>query len=121
MTPAKPRTLQATMTVPIGITGNVELWLKNVMEKLAAEGGLRINRTQQEDGLHLREWRPIMDADGSWTQQVLIQLADEGELRRLHKTLQGRNVSVGGFQAPINIESLYVDLQANRQGKAGSL
>ena len=53
-----------------------------------------LTRATGEKGLGLREWRPLFNAEGAWTEQILVQVADESELRRMHASLQGKHVNV---------------------------
>ena len=98
------------MKIPLGCTGPLEQWMPKVMERIAAIGLVPLTPTLAADGLGVREWRPIFDADGTWLQKILVQCADEQELRRLHRTVQGSRISFGGHEAAIELESLYVNL-----------
>ena len=53
-----------------------------------------------------------MDAEGHWTQKVIVQCKDEKELRKLHRAVHGKRVTVGRQEAMTAVESLYMDLRA---------
>ena len=114
----QPKTLQATVSIPIGTSGQVEAWLPQVMNKLTTNGLIPISRSTQEDGLGVREWKPLYDADGTWLQKVVVQFRDEQELRRAHRVLQGKRVSISGHEAAITVESKYIDLERGTRDQA---
>jgi len=84
--------------------------MPRVMDKVAAGGLVPLQRARCEDGLGIREWRPLYDYEGRWLQKVIVQLKDEAELRRLHRTVHGLRVAIAGHEAAVEVESLFLDL-----------
>ena len=80
------------------------------MGKLAAQSLVALTRATGETGLGIREWRPLFDVEGAWTEKILVQCSDEAELRRMHTTLQGKQVNIGGFRTSVGVQSHYADL-----------
>lgn len=95
----QPRTLQATIHIPIRTTGDLELWVSKIMEKMSARCLVALTRAQSEYGLADREWKPIFDAEGTWTGKLLVLCSDEAELTRMHKFLQVHAQSLVSLQA----------------------
>ena len=106
----QPRTLQATVHIPIGTEGNLEQWIAGIMQKLASDSLIPLKKAEGEYGLGLREWRPIYDAEGSWTEKVLVQCTDEVELMRLHGTMHGKRINIGGYSAAVDVKSIFAEL-----------
>ena len=80
------------------------------MERLAAESLVALTRATGDTGLGLRQWRPLFDTEGTWTETILVQCTDENELRRLHAAIQGKQVTVGGHSAAVGVHSNFVHL-----------
>ncbi len=106
----RPRTLQATVHIPLGTEGSLESWMADAMGKLAGNALIPLKRAEGDYGLGIREWRPIFDVEGAWTEQVIVQCSDESELRRLHKAMHGKKVNIGGHSAAVRVQSDFVQM-----------
>ena len=51
-----------------------------------------------------------MAYDGSWTGKVVVQLANQQEVRQLHASIHGKGVEIQQHVAGIMVDSLHVDL-----------
>ena len=110
----KPQTLQATIDIPVGASGNFEQWVPEVMSKIVTASAIPLAQAQREEGLDFGEWKLLFDAEGRWMRKVLVQVQDEQQLRGLHKLLQTARVSIEGHEAALEMNSNYVIL--GRQG-----
>ena len=110
ISPSNPKTLQATIHMPINTTGPLESWIQSLLAKFASENHVALKRSTLSEGLGVREWKPLFDAEGKWMYKVLVQLGDEHELRLLHRSLQGKRMALGGHEGLLEVTSDYVDL-----------
>ena len=90
------------------------------MDNVAATNSLPLQKSTTEIGLDVHRWRAIKAYDGSWTGKVVVQLANQQELRQLHASIHGKGIEVQQHVAGITVESLHIDLtsQATQQQSA---
>ena len=105
-----PKSLQATLSIPLGATHDIEDWSTKLFEKLAGSCLVVLSRAKDEKALGLREWRPILDYEGKWAGKLIVQCTDEAELRRLHTALHGKQVTVGEHSASVGVHSDFAKL-----------
>ena len=105
-----PPTLQATISMPLGTCGPLEQWLPVFMDSVAVTNCLSLQRSTTENGLDVHRWRAIRAYDGSWTGKVVVQLANQQELRQLHASLHGMGIEIQQHLAGISVDSLHIDL-----------
>ena len=118
VTPRSRRTLQAMIHMPLGMTGTVDQWLTAIWSKTASQGFPRIKRAGDEQGLGMREWRPLVDAEGRWLRKVVVQLPSADELRRLHGLIHGLSIRINGHDAVFEVTSQYMDLDGGGQERS---
>ncbi|CAK0839973.1 unnamed protein product, partial [Prorocentrum cordatum] len=100
--PAKPVSLQATVHIPLGTTGPPEDWLPAALSRATAQQGLPTLRRADDDSvLGMHELCPIRDAEGGWMGKIVIQLAAEAEVRKLHEAIHGMRLAVNGHDASV--------------------
>ena len=107
-----PRTLQATIHIPLSIAGVTDDWITQLMGKVSTDSSVRLTRASSDTGLGAREWKPLYAADGSWMEKILIQLSNETDLRQVHSTIQGKQINISGSRAAIAMRSDYIDLES---------
>ena len=106
-----PPTLQATISIPVQTCGLLDQWLPMFMQRVATTNNLPLQASTTNSGLDIHKWRAMMAYDGSWTGKVLVQLANDQELRQLHKTLHGQGTEIQHHTAGILVDSDHVDLR----------
>ena len=107
----RPRTLQATISIPLGATHDVADWASQLMETLAAKSLVVLTRAKDDEKLGIREWRPLLDFEGKFAGKILVQCSDESELRRLHGTLHGKQVNIGEHSTALGVHSDFTQLR----------
>ena len=100
-----PLSLQATLNIPLGATHNLNNWTASFFEKLAVDSSITLTRAVDDKALGIREWRPLLDYEGKWSGRLIVQCADECELRLLHDGLHGKQVSIGEHSTAIGVHS----------------
>jgi hypothetical protein len=111
-----PLTLQATIQIPLGTTGQLDCWLPEVMNVVEAAMGNVLTKAATEDGLLPGEWRPLFDYEGRWMETVVVQFSSEAELRAAYKAVQGKAININGFAAAVELSSNFVDLRTTATG-----
>ena len=111
-----PLTLQATIQIPLGTTGQLDCWLPEVMDVVEAAMGSVLAKATTEEGLQPGEWRPLYDNEGRRMETVVVQFSNEAELRAAHRAIQGKAVNINGFTATVEMASNYEDFLAATPG-----
>ena len=62
----------------------------------------------------MNEWRAQETLHGTWSGQVVIQLASTEELLSLNSSLHGKGIDIQGHSAALGIDSKYIDLGVYR-------
>ncbi len=117
-TRANPKSLQATIHIPLSTTGPVETWLPLLMDQVASKSFIKLSPAGGSHGTDYSQWRPLFDAEGFWSQQVLIQFESEADLRRTHRAISGHRVTVGNIEAAVEMQSDFVNLGVSHPGAA---
>ena len=105
-----PKSLQATIHIPLGTTGNLDEWASRMMQGMANECMVSLTKAPDEHALRNREWKPLYNAEGGWMGKIVVQCNDEEELLRMHGHLQGKKVGIGGHMAAIRVQSDFLNL-----------
>ena len=98
------------------ICGPLEQWLPAFMQNVAIANNLPLQRSTTATGLDVHKWKAVMAYSGAWTGKVIVQLATQEELHRLHASLRGKGVEIQQHLAGISVDSLHVDLESHRAG-----
>ena len=117
--PGRPKTMQATVSIPLGITGPLEGWIPKILDGIAANGKTTLTRAAGDEGLRAHEWKPIFRADGSWQGKMVIPCTSRQELQQLHRAAHGARVASGGHEASIEVESLFTDFDGGGRAAPG--
>ena len=107
-----PKSLQATIALPLQTTGPLEQWLPDSMAKASQVCNLPLRMAASDGGLDVHNWRSIVDYEGCWTGRVLVQLQSTAELLVLRQSLHGRGVRVQHHVAGIEVDSTHIELHA---------
>ncbi len=111
---ARPETLRVSLSVPLGTVGPSHLWLPEFMNKVAGNIGIPLAQAGGPEGLSTHEWRAQETLHGTWSGQVVIQLASTEELLSLNSSLHGKGIDIQGQSAALGIDSKYIDLGVYR-------
>ena len=111
-----PRTLQATISMPLGTCGPADQWIPRFMEQVATNNNLPLRPSTTDTGLDIHRWKAVTSYEGTWTGKIIVQLANTDELHQLRRTLHGQGIAIQHHLAGIYVDSDHVDFSSRATG-----
>ena len=80
------------------------------MATISSKTGIPLHPHNDTQGLPWHHYKPVMDYEGGWARQIIIQLTSRDELTTIHRFTSGAGLVINGHTAALRCSSDFVEL-----------